>query len=91
MVDKLSRVHPDFALPHPKSLSQRARDFERTPLLPFWEKGLGDEGETYKGGMHSTKSSSKSEVFSKAKLHATSQYWLVKLGPRGCQEGKNLV
>jgi len=24
-------------------------------------------------------------------LYATSQYWLVKLGPRGCQEGKNLV
>ncbi len=56
-----SRVHPDFALPHPKSLSQRARDFEKAPLLPFWEKGLGDVelcasrrvGETYKSGMHS--------------------------------------
>jgi hypothetical protein len=27
-------VHPDFALPHPKSLSRRERDFERAPLLP---------------------------------------------------------
>ena len=25
-------------------------------LLPFWEKGLGDEGKTYKSGMHSVTS-----------------------------------
>jgi len=33
--------------PHPKSLSQEGRgerDFNPAPLLPFWEKGLGDEG-----------------------------------------------
>jgi len=64
-------VHPDFALPHPKSLSQRARDFERTPLLPFWEKGLGDEGETYKGGMHS----SRRGVLLKGKLPFSSWTW----------------
>jgi len=34
------RVHPDFAPPHPKSLSQGARDFGKAPLLPFWEKGM---------------------------------------------------
>jgi len=33
--------------PHPKSLSQAGRGTLKgftTPLLPFWEKGLGDEG-----------------------------------------------
>ena len=32
--------------PHPKSLSQSGRGTLSTlaPLLPLWEKGLGDEG-----------------------------------------------
>jgi hypothetical protein len=34
-----------FCSPHPKSLSQRGRGtLNLAPLLPFWEKGLGDEG-----------------------------------------------
>jgi hypothetical protein len=32
-----------------KSLSHRERDFNPTPLLPFWEKGLGDEGKEFNG------------------------------------------
>jgi len=44
-------MHSKFVFPHPKSLSQRARDFERSPLLLFWEKGVGDEGETCKSEM----------------------------------------
>jgi hypothetical protein len=40
----------DLGSPHPKSLSQFwERDFEHGFLLPFsqyWEKGLGDEGDS---------------------------------------------
>ncbi|XGB40248.1 MAG: hypothetical protein LVT47_06025 [Cyanobacteria bacterium LVE1205-1] len=34
-----------FYSPHPKSLSQNGRGtLNPVPILPFWEKGLGDEG-----------------------------------------------
>ncbi len=42
-----------FCSPHPKSLSQAGRGtLNPAPLLPFWEKGLGDEGQTCKREMH---------------------------------------
>jgi len=38
-----------FCNPHPKSLSQSGRGtLNPAPLLPFWEKGLGDEGQLEK-------------------------------------------
>ena len=40
-----------FCSPHPKSLSQSGRGtLNSVPLLPFWEKGLGDEGKLAKLG-----------------------------------------
>ena len=40
-----------FCSPHPKSLSQSGRGtLNPAPLLPFWEKGLGDEGQLAKVG-----------------------------------------
>ncbi len=40
-----------FCSPHPKSLSQSGRGtLNPVPLLPFWEKGLGDEGKLAKLG-----------------------------------------
>ncbi len=42
-----------FWSPHPKSLSQAGRGtLNPAPLLPTWEKGLGDEGQTGKSAMH---------------------------------------
>jgi mRNA interferase RelE/StbE len=41
----------NFCNSHPKSLSQGGRGtLNPTPLLPFWEKGLGDEGKLAKLG-----------------------------------------
>ena len=42
-----------FCSPHPKSFFQEGREtLNPAPLLPFWEKGLGDEGQTCKREMH---------------------------------------
>ncbi|MEM8639910.1 MAG: hypothetical protein AAGG51_14010, partial [Cyanobacteria bacterium P01_G01_bin.54] len=39
-------VHPSYASPHPKSLSQAGRGtLNPAPLLLFWVMGLGDEGD----------------------------------------------
>jgi len=41
----------NFCSPHPKSLSQKGRGtLNPAPLLPLWEKGLGDEGKLAKLG-----------------------------------------
>jgi len=40
-----------FFSPHPKSVSHSGRGtLNPVPLLPFWEKGLGDEGKLTKLG-----------------------------------------
>jgi hypothetical protein len=50
----LIRSLAGILFPLPKSLSQSGRGtlkghiLDLAPLLPFWEKGLGDEGDSYK-------------------------------------------